>query len=270
MIFGLRGDMSRFGEVVRLLMQGTPSPEAVAKAYGALAAVDEAYWTYATRGVFTFARLQVDSDTSALKVPARAVPEPEQAVLRARLHAALDRPADARALLSEARKASPALALADEVDGLLFDDENREEQAGQAFARAVKAGSTDFWAHYRLAVIQHSPGATPEALAEVQAHLERAVALNPDYGSAFSFLALVRLGRGQHDAALDAAVRGVRLEPSSVYARLSLAESLTRASRFLEAGTVAREASAMAQSDADRRDVDEFLKRLAAVSRVGP
>jgi tetratricopeptide (TPR) repeat protein len=264
MIFGQRGDMSRFGEVVRLLLEGTPSDEAVTKAFGPLATVDEAYWTYATRGVFTIARLQVESDTSALKVPARQIPEPEQAVIRARLHAAFGRPADARTQLAEARKAKSAPALADEVEGLLFDDENREEQAGQAFARAVEAGSTDFWAPYRLALIQHSPGANQESLARTHAHLERAVALNPDYGPAHSFLAIVRLGLGQHEPALDAAVRGVRLEPSSVYARLSLGESLARAARYAEAETVAREASAIAQTDDDRRNVAEFLRRLAA------
>jgi tetratricopeptide (TPR) repeat protein len=260
LLYGNKDDMgTKLNRVSQMLMEGVASEAALREVYGSLDALDSAASLYVQQGIYTYARLQVQSDTSAAKLPARAVPAAESAAERAGFHAAMNRPADARALLAEARAASPALAVADQVEGMILDHEQNVEGAQQAFAKAAAEDSTNFWVYYRLAGLKWVSGVDKAGLGAVQAHLERATVLNPNFASSFANLATVRLQLDQAEQALAPARRAVELDPGTVVYRLMFARVLARLSHHDEAAAVAKDALAYAKNDDDRNAVQKFL-----------
>lgn len=263
LLYGRKGDMAEgLNRVSRMLMDGVASDVALREVYGSLDALDTAASLYVHQGIYTFARLQVESDTSSAKLPARAVPPAESAAQRAGFHAAMGRATDARRLLAEARTIAPTLAMVDEVEGMMFDREQKVDEARQAYAKAVAADSTNFWVYYRLASLSRVPGLDRAGLTTIQTQVERATTLNQGFAPSFSELARVRLQLDQSAQALVAARRAVEVEPGVVAYRLQFAQVLVRLSRRDEAAAVAKDALSYASNDEERSAVQGFLSAL--------
>ncbi len=263
LLYGRKGDMGEgLNRVSRMLMDGVASDVALREVYGSLDALDTAASLYAKQGIYMFARLQVESDTSSAKLPARAVTPAESAAQRAGFHAAMGRAADARLLLAEARTTAPTLAMIDEVEGMMFDREQKVHEAKQAYVKAVAADSTNFWVYYRLASLSRVPGLDRAGLTTIQTQVERATALNQSFAPSFSQLAGVHLQLDHADQALVAARRAVELEPGVVAYRLAFARVLVRLSHRDEAAAVAKDALSYARTDEDRKAVQGFLSSL--------
>jgi tetratricopeptide (TPR) repeat protein len=265
MIFGLKGDLGgRFNQLSRMLLAGAPVDQAVVELYGNLEALENAYLLYARQGVFTYGRLQVESDTSAARPPSRTMAPAEHAAARGAWHVAMGRPVEARALIDEGRKADATLAAVDDAEALLLDRERQNEPARAAFAKAAAAGSSSFWTHYRLASLQWQPGLSDEVLAGIRKSLEQSTSLNPNFAEGYAYLANVQMQGRDSTAAVDAARRAAELAPRVVRHRLSLARALASASRVPEAQAVAADALRLARSDQERAALDSLLASLAA------
>jgi tetratricopeptide (TPR) repeat protein len=263
LLYGSKDDMgTRLDRVSRLLLDGVRSDAAMREVYGSLEAVDTAASLYVQQGFYKYVRLQVESDTSSAKLPARPVPAGESAAERAGFHAAMNRPAEARTLLAEARLAAPTLAIADAVEGMMLDREKDVTGAHQAFTKAAAADSSDFWVHCRLASLEWVPGVDKAGLGSVQAHLERATVLNPSYAASFANLASVRLQLEQAEQALAPARRAVELDPGAVAYRLVFARVLVVLSHHDEAAAVAKDALTYAKNEQDKNAVENFLTLL--------
>lgn len=98
-----------------------------------------------------YARLDVDAAVERQRFPSRVLALAESAAVRASLHVAMGRPAEARILIQEAKAADPTLAVAHEAEAVLLDRENAGDKALTAYGKAVELGSTSFYTHYRLA-----------------------------------------------------------------------------------------------------------------------
>jgi tetratricopeptide (TPR) repeat protein len=260
MMFGRKDDVGhRLNRVTRLLLDGVSSETAIREVYGSLEALDAAVRLYVEQGVYTYAQLQVESDTSSAKLPSRPVPAGESAAERAGFHAAMGRVVEARSLLAEARKSDPSLAMPDAFEGMLLDRVEKTDDARQAFAKATAAGSSNFWVHFRLASLMWAPQIEKAALGPIQTKLERATELNGNFAPAFAHLATVRMHLEQLAPALVAAQRAVELDPASVDYRLLCARLLARLSRQNEAMVVAKDAMSYAKNDQQRSAVQAFL-----------
>jgi tetratricopeptide (TPR) repeat protein len=262
MLFGSKDLDTKLNQVAKLLIGGTASDAAIKEVYGSLETLDKAAQLYLQQGVFRYMRMLVESDTSALKIPVRVLSAAESAAARAAFHVAMGRPVEARLLLAEAREADAAAPAADDVEGMLLDREQKSAEAQVAFGKAVSAGSTNFWTHYRLTTLAPPQGRGPEALRTAAGHVERAATLNPNYPFAFAYLASLRAALDEHEQAIQAAIRAVALDPADVTSRLVAARCLGHLSRQGDAIAIAREALRLARTDQERRSAQSLLSIL--------
>ena len=260
LMFSDKADMGgRLNRLTRLVLAGTPSAVAVPQVFGSLDALEEAYRLYVHQGAFTFGRLDVDTDTSAARYPSRTVPPAEAAAIRATFDVAMSRPDEARALIAQARKADPHSIEADDAEAMLLDREEKRDEALQAYTKAASEHSTNFWVYYRLASLSSGARIEPGRMADLSTRLDRAVALNPSYGPALSFLANLQASQRHLDQAIDLALRAARSEPGELSHRLLLARLLTAANRPRDAADVAREALPLSATAQERSSLQAFI-----------
>jgi tetratricopeptide (TPR) repeat protein len=263
LLFGLPDRDARLNQMVKLLLTGVPSAEAMVRVYGSLEAVDTAATLYVHQGVYKYMRLLVESDTSVAKVPVRVLTATESAIDRGAFHVAMGRGVEARALVAEIRASDPAASAADDLEALLLDREQKRDEALVLFTKAAAAGSTSFWTYYRVATAKRVSFADRDAVRTTAGYLERATVLNPDFGPAFSYLATLQLELGDHAHALMTAQRAVTLRPGDVSSRLVAARALVQMGRKDEAAAVATEALQFARDDQERTVVQALLSAIS-------
>src|SRR6266853_177795 len=143
--------------------------------------------------------------------------------------------------LEEAIRLDPNLPAAQESMGLLLFRQDKRYEAERFFSRAVALDSKSALAYYYHAMLLMSQGADAEEMAEAKSALEKAVALNPGLGWAWSNLGLLYANdAGALDKALSAAKRAVDTVPGEPHFQYNLAVVLARMERFDEARTIAR------------------------------
>jgi tetratricopeptide (TPR) repeat protein len=261
MLYGRKDDArARFDRVIELLASGQTSEAAIVEVYGSLPALDDAYTLFVQQNVYTHNTTPTSRDIVEGKLAVRVMSVPEHAAVRAAFHVAMGRPVEARAVATTARKADPASPVADDIEGMLHDYEQNRDAAMAAFAKAVAAGSTSYWTHYRLASLRLNTGADGAQMAEVDVLLERAAALEPSFAPAYSQLATLRINRGEVEPAVVAARRAVELDPGDLSYRSLLVRILTRATQTDEALRVAREALAMARTPEERAGFEALIE----------
>lgn len=255
---------ARFNQVMRLILSGAPSADAIQQVYGSLGALDQAYRLYINQGIFRFSALNVDTDTSRAKYPSRVLTPAESAAARAGFEVAMNTPVEAAALIAEARAADPSLVLCDDLDGLLLERQGKRDDALGAYAKAVDHGSTNFWVRYRVATEAGAAGTDQAALSKLQAELEHIATLNPRFAPAFSYLAQLQVRTGQMDRALDSAHTAAALAPADINYRVQLARLLVAANRRDDAAVVVKEAMSIARDDRERAALGAVLNAPAA------
>src|SRR3977135_3611292 len=143
--------------------------------------------------------------------------------------------------LEEAVRLDPNLPAAQESMGLLLFRQDKRYEAERYFSRAVALDSKSALAYYYHAMLLMSQGADAEEMAEAKTALEKAVALNPGLGWAWSNLGLLYANdAGALNKALSRADLAVHIFPGEPHFQYNLAEVLARMERFDEARTIAR------------------------------
>jgi tetratricopeptide (TPR) repeat protein len=111
---------------------------------------------------------------------------------------------DAYTYLEKALKLDPNLAMAHASLGMAYFREGKVKEAHASLERAVAANSQNYLAHYYYAftLSRNAAGATvqgypPEVAAKIREHLQKAIALRPDYPESYSLLAFVSVVTGQ-------------------------------------------------------------------------
>jgi tetratricopeptide (TPR) repeat protein len=111
---------------------------------------------------------------------------------------------DSQAYLEKALKLDPNLAMAHASLGMLYFREGKADEARASLERAVAANSRNYLTHYYYAFTLSRPGPeetyatyTPELAARIREHLQRAIALRPDYPESYKLLAFVSLVTGK-------------------------------------------------------------------------
>jgi tetratricopeptide (TPR) repeat protein len=260
LLFGEEGKQSeRLDRFNRLLYSGAEAETALKEAFGDMTPYYVGMRAYITRGLFSYARIPVSLESRSETFTTRAVPAAEAAVLCGEFLVAMGRPAEARAFAAEAKKADASLSGPWEIEGRLFDAEGRPEEAKAAFAKAVEAGSKNGYIHYRLAQLEWVPSADRQVQERLAARLEAARALDPDAANTLSFLAEVRSSLGDNEEALKLAIRAVQIAPAETYHRMALVRILWALRRPDEAIRMAQSALQTAHSEAERRQVQQFL-----------
>jgi hypothetical protein len=246
-------DLQRFSSLV---MDGTDAGAAFREAIGNVADLVTPVRVYTDRSIFAYLAVKADATVKREGFPITALSPAEAAARRALFHVAMRRPVEARAAIGDARKAGGAPD-AEVADALLLDDEDKDDAARAALTRAVEAGTTDAYAHYRLASLLWTRNADRDTLTRIQTLLSKAAALNVRYAAAYDFLAQIEADLGASQPS-GLALRAVALEPSDAHHRLTAARLLAEEKRFDDALKQVQAAAELADDDAETREAAEL------------
>jgi tetratricopeptide (TPR) repeat protein len=249
----------QFDRFAALVLEGKTPGAATEMAFGNLDALDRGFSAYVGRELFNFIRFNVDVSVKPEGFSPRPLPAAETAVAQAAFHAVTQRPADARSLVEQARKANPQLAATYEVDGMLLEGERKSGDARAAYEKAMELRSSSFYPYYRWAALTNGEPINPATLARVSDALDQAMKLDGRFALSYGLVAEVRLQQGRRDEALTLAQRGVALDPGRMQTHLSLARVLWGLSRRDDAQREAKESLALATSDGERRAAQELI-----------
>lgn len=250
---------AQINRFVTLLNQGANRDAARREAFPDPVALEKGLSSYLHSAAIPFRRIDVDVDIAPERFPVRAMPPAESAAVRAAFHVAMGRPNEARALIQEAKATDPGSPSAYDAEGLLADFERKDDAASAAYARAAELGSTNFYTFYENARFAHRSGAD-DRLARMEKSLQRAVELNPEYATAYSYLADTKLSLGHKDEALTLARRAVSLEPGGSYHHATLARALAEQAKPAEALTEAERAVELAHEDWETENAVKMLE----------
>lgn len=118
------------------------------------------------------------------------------------------------------------------------------QTAGDYFRRAATENSKDSRTHYLAAMLlnRESEGSEVDSskAQEMKAHLEKAIALDPEYADAYYLLAFARVSSDDKKGAIEAAHRAVELNPRNPDYRMNLAQMYALSQQWDGAITVLR------------------------------
>lgn len=263
---GARAD--KLNEFTRAVSTGKDPAAAFQETLGTPESLELPFRLYFEKQVFTVRRVNLDLAVERERIPVRQLAAAESAGTRALFHVAMQRPAEARAAIAEARAQDPKAPASYEAEGLLLDRENKPDEAKQALTTAVEAGSTSSYVHYRLASLIWRPVADQDLLKAIEGHLVRATTLNTRDANAYSWLGEIRAVLGVGDPA-GLILRAVTLEPDEAVHRLRAAYVLIRQRKYDEAAAQVEAAQRFASNDSERRRAQELADLIAKARTAG-
>jgi tetratricopeptide (TPR) repeat protein len=217
---------------------------------------------YINMRVFAFTQVDVDVSVKREGFAVRTLDAAGAASMRARFHAAMNRPVEAQAAINDARKAAASAPESFLAEALLLDRAGDRDQARAAYARAAEAGSTSAYTYYRLASLTWRADAPRDTMVEIEKLVAKAVELNTRSAPAYAFLGEVRSFLRIGDP-LPLVLRAISLEPSEADYRLAAARVCMRDRKFDEATKYAQAAIALSDSAQTRRDAQTLLDAIA-------
>jgi FimV-like protein len=203
LIVGKEGRAEKLGKFLELAGTKMPKEQAFQQAFGVpYETVEKDLRNYVKQDRYNVVRghfekkLELDTSTEATKLTDAEV----QAYLGdLLLHS---NRADAYTYLEKAVKLDPNLAMAHASLGMAYFREGKVDQAHASLERAVAANSQNYLAHYYYAftLSRSGPNGGPtvagypaDVSAKIREHLEKAIALRPDYPESYSLLAFINL-----------------------------------------------------------------------------
>ena len=227
---------ARFGQFTALLRQGRlPVPAFTNAMQATLPAIESGLRRYLERGVFAPVDLSLASDISApISLATRYLTPVEVDFRLGDELLRIDRLDAAEARFIRAQKIAPASPLPEEGLGLLANVRGQHELALSHLKAAIQMGSTSFLTYYVCALEEFQATAEAEdrharinqaQAAEIRGHLERSMALMPDFGPAQQLSGFFEMVQGEHLAEAGQRLqRAIQLEPENLSYQLTLAQ----------------------------------------------
>jgi tetratricopeptide (TPR) repeat protein len=264
LMFGHDGKNSaRLNNFVAEVAKGTAQDAAFASTIGDIEQYERDFVNYVNRNLFPAIRVKIDAGVDRERFPARKLTEGEAAGARAGFLVSMNRPAEAQAMITQARKVEPNSAAATTAEALLLDRAGDREAAKAAYEKAVSQGSTSAYSRYRLAVLSR-PGADTSGLEQIEQHLAKAVELNPNFAAAHASLAETRAELNRSQAMIVPHMhKAVSLEPGYVWHRILAARTLARLGAVPEARKTIETARKLATDDPSaQQEIDRIFALL--------
>jgi tetratricopeptide (TPR) repeat protein len=255
--------------------QNVPVEDAMQRAFGVSSSqLDKDLRNYHSSGRYKYYPLPAPKGLDAATFTMSPVTALDAQVLLADLHLhSSDYQDKAVAEYEAILKTDPNHAGALRGIGYAYLRKQEMDRARPYFQRASQQNSKDPFVHYYSAMLMsRTEGsiAAPEQRAEIQKHLEAAIALDPNFADAYSMLSFEQMSGGDLTTALSTMKKAVELSPrndeylynlGSLYMAnrrtdeaIPLFESLTRSS---EAGVAARATQALEQA----RQFKEYMSK---------
>lgn len=230
------------------LQRNLPEAQARQEAFGDSKKLEKELESYIRQKRFYAATLPVPASIDEKQFAVRDMPPPEWLAARGDFYASTGRTAEAKAALEEALSLDGKLAAAFESLGFLALATEHREDALKQFTRAVALGSKSHLVHYYCAMLAINAGPDAGVPAGVEAHLRKALELNPEFVPALKGLSSILSAGGQNlDEALRLAQKAAQLEPGSLENHISVAQVLIQMERADEAISLAQQIVAAAR-----------------------
>lgn len=180
------------------------------------------------------------------------------------------RRADSEKYLKKALELDPNLGMAHASMGMLRFYEGKADEARANLERAVAASSQNYLAHYYYAYTlsrqrpeDTAANYTPEQLTKIREHLQRAIALRPDFPESYSLLAFVSLVSGKEvDEAIASMKRILATSPGRQDFTFMLAQLYLHKRDYKAARTLLEQVAKSNAEDEVRQPAEQMLSQL--------
>lgn len=267
LMIGKAGKVDQLGKFLNLLNARVPVEDACNQAFGMpIEAMEKELRNYVNQSRYNeltghFERkLEVDVSN----VPTELTEAEAQAYLGDLLLHSYRK--DAYTYLQKALKLDPNLGMAHASLGMAYFREGKVDEARASLERAVSLNSQNYLAHYYYAftLSRQTPEServsayTPEALTKIREHLQKAIALRPDFSESYNLLGFVSLVSGEDmPEAIDALKKVLKGSPGRHEFSFTLAQLYARSGDYKTAGQMFEQ---LIKSNAD-----EYLRRNSQV-----
>lgn len=273
MLIGKEGKVEKLGKFMDLLTANVPMESAFQQAFEtSFEALEKDLREYVKQNRYNFIKghfeKKLELDTSAEAVPLTEA-EAQAYLGDLLLHS---HRADSLKYLQNALKLDPNLGMAHASMGMLHFYQGRVDEARESLERAVAANSQNYLAHYYYAftLSRQGPGDTvssytPEQAAKIREHLQRAIALRPDYPESYDLLAFVALVSGTDKDVDDAIVsmkRVLATSPGRSDFTFMLAQLYMRKHDYKTARSLFQEVIKSNAEDEVRQPAEQMLSEL--------
>lgn len=176
---------------------------------------------------------------------------------------------DAKVYLEKALKLDPNLALAHASLGMAYFRENRVAEARSHLEQAVTLNSQNYLAHYYYAytLSRLSPGQpviyTPDLAVKVREHLQKAIALRPDFPESYNLLAFVSLSTGENlQDAIESLKKVLSASPGRHDLSFTLAQLYARTGDYKTARQMLEQISKSNAEDYLKKSAESMLNQV--------
>lgn len=177
--------------------------------------------------------------------------------------------------LEKALKLDPNLAMAHASLGMAYFREGKVKEARASLERAVGGNSQNYLAHYYYAftLSRSNPdeapsiaGYPPDVAAKIREHLQKSIALRPDFPESYSLLAYVNLVTGKDlDETIAALKRVLSASPGQHNLKYMLAQVYLRKDDFKTARELLEQVTKSSADEQIRRHSESLLTQLARI-----
>lgn len=272
LIIGKAGKVEQLGKFMDLLRAKVPMEEAFAQAFETpFAVMEKDLREYVKKDRYNVIngrfsqKIELDTNTEATPLTEAEA----QAYLGDLLLHSYRK--DAYTYLEKALKLDPNLTMAHASLGMAYFREGKVEEAHKSLERAVAGDSKNYLAHYYYAFTLSRPNADgvvegypPEVAAKIREHLQKAIALRPDFPESYNLLAFMSLITGEGvDESIASMKRLVSNSPGKHQYLFTLGQLYLRKNDY----KMARELlQVVAKSNADeglRQNAEQMLKQIS-------
>jgi tetratricopeptide (TPR) repeat protein len=274
MLIGKSGKAEQFTKFLDLTAANVPKEEAFQQAFGmSYDAMEKELRNYVKQdrynvlnGHFTN---KLDIDTSAQATP---LTEAEaQAYLGDLLLHSYRK--DAYLYLQKALQLDPNLGMAHASLGMAYFREGKVAEARASLERALALNSQNYLAHYYYAytLSRLAPGGpsvtyTPELSANIREHLQKAIALRPDFPESYNLLAFVSLATGENlQEAISSLKQILSASPGRHDFAFTLAQLYARTGDYKTARQMLEQISKSDAEDHLRQASEMMLKQVQSM-----
>jgi len=274
MLIGKAGKAEQFTKFLDLTAANVPAEDAFQQAFGMpFEAMEKELRNYVQKDRYNVLngrfKNKLELDTTAAATP---LSEAEaQAYLGDLLLHSYRK--DAYTYLEKALQLDPNLAMAHASLGMAYFREGKVAEARASLERAVALSSQNYLVHYdyaftlsRQAPDEQVSGYTPEVAAKIREHLQKAIALRPDYMESYNLLAFVSLVTGENlDAAIASMKQALNVAPGRHDFSLTLAQLYARTGDFKQARQILEQIAKSDAQDHIRQASEIMLKQVQTI-----
>lgn len=181
---------------------------------------------------------------------------------------------DAYTYLQKALKLDPNLGMAHASLGMAYFREGKADEARASLERAVALNSQNYLAHYYYAftLSRQTPegdavgGYTPEVSKKIREHLQKAIALRPDFPESYNLLAFVSLVSGENmPEAIESLKKALTTSPGRHDFSFTLAQLYARSGDYKTARQMLEQLVASNAEEALRRHSEMLLQQIKGI-----